>query len=388
MPIVNSVIQDIVPSKIRSFDNYISKDPQMIKLTVGEPDFDVPQHIKLAAIQAINNNNSHYTYFWGISKLRQAVVDYYANKFNIPVYSKEQVLCTVGATEALAATFKALFNPGDAIIIPQPAYPLYESLAKINQLIPVKIDTEADNFILTAAKLNQVIQDNPNLNFRGIVVNDPNNPTGVVYTQKQLLDLASILKKNDFWVISDEIYAELVFDTQHYSLSQLIPEQTVIINGLSKSHAMTGWRIGFIIGPEKVMPSIAKVHQALVTSPTSIVQYAALEALQNGTQDAKIMTSDYKKRSSFVTHSLQKMGFVMTNPQGTFYVFAKIPKAVAKSGSDFAKNLAQFAHVGVIPGSAFGNDHYIRISCATNYQMLVISMKRIYQYMQYQIVIN
>ncbi|MFT8707713.1 MAG: aminotransferase class I/II-fold pyridoxal phosphate-dependent enzyme, partial [Liquorilactobacillus satsumensis] len=377
---INKIVSQMQSSKIRSFDEYINQDPQMLKLTVGEPDFKVPEHIKIAAINAINQDKSHYSYFWGISELRQAVAEYYPRKFLMPNYNEQQVVCTVGATEALAATFKTLFNPGEAVLIPQPAYQIYESLAKINQLVPVMVNTESDDFILTSQKIAQAIRTHPNLKFRGVVINDPNNPTGVLYTKQQLVNLVSILRDQQLWIISDEIYGELTFNQRHYSLSYFLPEQTVVINGLSKSHAMTGWRIGFIMGPQKLMSQIVKVHQALVTSPTSIVQYAAVEALTHGKKDSQIMVKAYEARSNYVTNQLIKMNFKVCRPQGAFYVFAKIPKFLNLTGSQFALQLADHFHVGVIPGAAFGDDRYIRISCATSYDQLLIAMQRIKQF--------
>ncbi len=362
----NSEVVNMEPSRLREFSQKLDLDPKMIRLTLGEPDFDVPNHIKKAVIDAIKKNYSHYPNYKGILPLRKAIAKYYTNKFDLPKYTYENVLCTVGSTEAAAATLKALFNPGDAIIIPMPTYPLYPALTEMNGLVPVKINTEKDNFILTPQKLKQTIKENPDLHFKGIIINDPSNPTGIVYSPAALQQLAKVIKKEKLWVISDEIYAELTYGVKHYSLSKWLPSQTIIINGLSKSHAMTGWRLGFALGPLNAMKQIDKSHLAMVTSPTSIIQYGGLEALTHGQNDADYMKKQYKKRRDFLQKKLTKIGFSVPKAQGAFYIFAKIPDYCNQNSDQFAENLAKRHHIGIMPGKPFGNNNYIRISYAAS----------------------
>lgn len=362
---LNPEIIDVQPSALRQFDHQISQYPGVVKLTLGEPDFNVPEHIKQAAIQSINDNQSHYTYYWGIQELRDAASTYYRKKFGYN-YSADQILCTVGATEGLAATFKTLFNPGDGVIIPGPAYPIYKTLANVNGLTPIMVDTSDSGFVLTPEQVETAIAAHPDVTVRGVVITDPCNPTGVVYAEDQLKALVPALKAHEMWIISDEIYGELTYGVKHYSLSTWLPDQTIIINGLSKSHAMTGWRIGFAFGPTGVIDEIAKAHQFQVTTPTSIVQYAAVEALTHGQDDAASMRAIYQKRCDYLKQELTKLGFEMVEPGGAFYIFAKIPEACHQTSTQFADRLAADYHVGIMPGKPFGDDRYLRISYASS----------------------
>lgn len=374
---LNPDILNVEPSALRQFDHEISSDPQIVKLTLGEPDFNVPEHIKAAAIKAIEDDKSHYPYYWGITELREAASNYYRDKFGYD-YSADQIVCTVGATEGLAATFKTLFKPGDAVIIPTPAYPVYKTMALVNQVTPILVDTKENGCVLTPEHIQTAIDEHPDVTVRGVVITDPSNPTGAVYTKQQLKRLVDILRDKQIWVISDEIYGELTYGVKHYSLSQWLPDQTIIINGLSKSHAMTGWRIGFVFGPTGIMDQIAKAHQFLVTTPTSIVQYAAVEALTNGQGDAEKMRKIYEERLGYLAGELDKLGVKYVAPQGAFYVFATIPAKCHQDSFAFARQLAADYHVGVMPGKPFGDPNAIRISYASsndNLHALVEALK-------------
>ena len=375
---INPYVLKVMPSAMRKFDHDISVDPKIIKLTLGEPNFNVPEHIKQAAIDAINDNKSHYPYYWGYQELRDAASKYYRDKFGYN-YTADQIIVTVGATEAVAVTVKALFKPGDAVIIPTPAYPLYDASTTLNELNTLLVDTSDDGFILTPEKVQKVIDDHPDLNVKGLILTDPNNPTGVAYSKDQIAALAPVLKKNGIWVISDEIYGELTYGQQHYSMSEFLPDQTIIINGLSKSHAMTGYRLGFIFGPSGFVDQIAKVHQFTVTAAASIVQYAAIEALEHGQDDSKPMLQEYEKRRDFVAKEMAEAGFEVVHPGGAFYVFAKIPADLNMDSWAFVKTLAKEYHIGLMPGDPFGDNEYVRISYAASDEALAAAMKAVKQ---------
>jgi len=375
---INPYVLKVMPSAMRKFDHEISVDPKIIKLTLGEPNFNVPDHIKQAAIDAINDNKSHYPYYWGYQELRDAASKYYRDKFGYD-YPADQIVVTVGATEAVAVTVKTLFKPGDAVIIPTPAYPLYDASTTLNELNTLLVDTSDDDFILTPAKVQKAIDDHPDLNVKGLILTDPNNPTGVAYSKEQIAALAPVLKKNGIWVISDEIYGELTYGQKHYSISEYLPDQTIIINGLSKSHAMTGYRLGFIFGPSGFVDEIAKVHQFTVTAAASIVQYAAIEALEHGQDDSKPMLQEYEKRRDFVAKEMTEAGFDVVHPGGAFYVFAKIPVGLDMDSWAFVKTLAKEYHIGLMPGDPFGDNEYVRISYAASDEALAAAMKAVKQ---------
>ncbi len=310
--------------------------------------------------------------------MREAASKYYKAKFGYN-YSADEIVVSVGATEALASTVKTLFKPGDAVIVPTPAYPLYDALMTLNQLKTIFIDTSKSGFVLTPEQIQKAVDDYPDLNIKGLILTDPNNPTGVAYTEEQIAALAPALKKNQIWVISDEIYGELTYGQKHYTISKLLPDQTIITNGLSKSHAMTGWRLGLVFGPHPVIDEIAKVHQFTVTAAASLVQYAATEALTNGQNDAAVMRKEYLKRRDFVVKNMDEAGFDVVHPGGAFYVFAKIPASLQMDSWQFVKTLAKDYHIGLMPGDPFGDNEYIRISYAASDEALAAAMKAVKQ---------
>ncbi|EHL98040.1 aminotransferase class I/II-fold pyridoxal phosphate-dependent enzyme [Lentilactobacillus parafarraginis] len=375
---INPNVLSVKPSSMREFDHEISDDPQIVKLTLGEPNFNVPEHIKQAAMDAIKDNHSHYPYFWGYPELREAAAKYYQDKFGYH-YGADQIVVTVGATEGVADVIETLFKPGEAVILPSPAYPLYDASISLHGLEQVRVDTSKTDYILTPEAVQKAIDDNPGLKVRGLILTDPNNPTGVAYTEDQLKALVPVLKENHIWVISDEIYGELTYGQKHYTLSKWLPDQTVIVNGLSKSHAMTGWRLGFVFGPSGFIDEIAKVHQFTVTTPTSIIQYAGIEAMKHGQNDAEPMRQAYEKRRDFVAKEMTEAGFDVVHPGGAFYVFAKIPASLNMDSWTFAKTLAKEYHIGLFAGAAFGDDECIRISYAASDEALTAAMKAIKQ---------
>ena len=379
----NKIVESIAVSDIRQFDAEVSSIPDIIKLTLGEPDFATPQHIKDAAIQAICDNHSHYTPNSGIPELRQAAAQYYNEKFNLS-YTPEQVITTVGATEGIIASIQTIFNPGDTLLVPTPVFPLYMPDALINHGNIITVDTSQDRFVLTPDTLEKAFQEHSDKNIKALVLVYPSNPTGVTYSKVQLEALAKIIKDKGIWVICDEVYAELTYEGTHVSLASILPEQTIVITGLSKSHAMTGWRIGYILGPNDFIEQVVKTHQYMVTAPTSISQYAALAAMTNGKNDCNTMKHEYAKRREFMMNALQEVGFELARPDGAFYLFAKIPPSCPQNSWDFVRELAYEAKVALIPGVSFGpgGEGYVRLSYAASMAQLEEAARRIQAYVK------
>lgn len=377
----NNQVYKIEVSDIRKFDERVSPIEGMLKLTLGEPDFNTPSHIKMAAIEAINNNESHYTGMSGDLQLREAASTFMQKKYDVSYDSKNEVLVTIGATEAISASLLAILNPGDKILVPSPIFPGYEPLITLSQATPIFIDTSVNGFVLTPQMVEEAMKKH-GTNVKAIILNYPNNPTGVTYTRDEIKALAETIKKYPIFVISDEIYSELTYDVDHVSIAEYIRDQTILINGLSKSHAMTGWRIGFIFAPKELTAQIIKVHQYLVTCATSISQKAALAALTVGIDDALPMKNEYKKRRDYLFEELTKLGFEVARPNGAFYLFAKIPQEYVQNSMEFCIDLAEKNKLAVIPGSAFGSagEGYIRISYAASMEKLVEAVNRLRNY--------
>lgn len=379
----NNQTYKIEVSDIRKFDERVSLIKDILKLTLGEPDFNTPNHIKLAAIEAINNNESHYTGMSGDIKLREAASAFMGKKYSVSYDPKNEVLVTVGATEAISASLLAILNPGDKILVPSPIFPGYEPLITLSQATPIFIDTSVNGFVLTPKMVENAMEEH-GTSVKAIILNYPNNPTGVTYTREEIKALAETIKKYPLFVISDEIYSELTYDVEHVSIAEYLRDQTILINGLSKSHAMTGWRIGFIFAPKELTAQIIKVHQYLVTCATSISQKAALAALTIGIDDALPMKKEYHKRRDYLFEELTQLGFTVARPNGAFYLFAKIPQEYTQNSMDFCIELAEKNKLALIPGSAFGSagEGYIRISYAASMEKLVEAVTRLRSYTQ------
>ncbi|MCT3198351.1 aminotransferase class I/II-fold pyridoxal phosphate-dependent enzyme [Limosilactobacillus reuteri] len=376
---LNNNFAKLTPGGIREFDYQVSSIPGIIKLTLGEPDFNVPAAIKQAAIDSINANDSHYAPGNGTFALRQAIAHFMQDRYKLEYDPKNEIAVTVGATEGIFASLSTIINPGDEIIIPTPTFPFYMAVTKILGGIPIEVDTSGDDFVLTPARLQGVLEEHPNA--KGLVLNYPSNPTGVTYTQDQIKALADTIKSTNLIVIADEIYSELVYGATHTSIANYIPEQTLILNGVSKSHAMTGYRIGFIAGPQELMKSVSAIHAMLVTAASNPAMAAAVAAF--GTDEGKTATQEmkdaYEQRRDFVVNNLQKLGFELINPQGAFYVFVKIPEQYGNDDLKFATDLANEGKVAVIPGSFFGagGQGYVRISYATSMENLTGALDNI-----------
>lgn len=377
----NQRLNGIKPSSILAFNEQISSIPDIIKLTVGEPDFNTPEHVKAAGIRSIENNESHYTSSSGRLDLRKAMADFLAKKYDVHYDPEKEIVATAGATGGIFSSLTALLNPGDEVIIPVPTFPLYIPITIMNGATPVFLDTSQTDFILKAELLDQTLKNHPKT--KAVVLNFPNNPTGTTFDEDELRALADVLKKYEVFVISDEIYSELTYDQTHVSLAKLLPEQTILLNGVSKSHAMTGWRVGILAAPKELIPKIAMVHQFTVTNVTANAQAAALEALSVGIDDAKAMNLAYKKRRDFLLPQLKAMGIETSEPKGAFYLFCKIPDRFELNSFDFCVKLANEAKVAVIPGSCFPcGEGYFRLSYAASFENLKEAMERLKSFME------
>ncbi|MBC2089806.1 aminotransferase class I/II-fold pyridoxal phosphate-dependent enzyme [Listeria welshimeri] len=366
-------LHDIEVSGIRTFNNRVTGIPDMIRLTLGEPDFPTPEHIKQAGISAIQENFTNYTPNAGMPELLAAASTYFKEKYDLS-YKDNEIIVTVGATEAISVALQTILEPDDEVILPDPIYPGYEPLITLNKARPIKIDTTETNFKLTPEQLRAHITPKT----KALIIPYPSNPTGVSLTKEELLALATVLKETGIFVIADEIYSELTYHQEHVSIAPMLRDQTIVINGLSKSHAMIGWRIGFLLAPENLTKEMLKIHQYSVTCASSISQKAALEAITNGKDDAFQMRTEYKTRANFTQERLEKMGFTVIPPDGAFYFFVKLPDEITENSFDWAVRLAEEAKVAVVPGNAFSEkgDRYFRLSYATSFNNLVEALDR------------
>ena len=381
---VSHKLDALQPSGIREFNKEVSKIPGIIKLTLGEPDMATPEHVKQAAIRSIEEDDSHYAPQMGKTELLEAISDYIQNTRDVHYDPQTEIIATVGATEALDATLFAILNTGDKVVVPTPIFSLYFPLIEMTGATVVQVDTSADNFVLTPEKLEEVLEEEGK-GVKAVILNYPSNPTGREYPQEVLAGLAEVIKKHHLYAIADEIYSELVYGVEHYSIATMIPERTIFISGLSKSHAMTGYRLGYVAAPAKIMANISKMHAFLVTTVTNNVQVAAAEALTNGLNDPLEFRKIYQHRRDLLVAGLKKLGFEMLTPEGAFYLFAKIPAQFGTDDVAFAKQLAKEAKVGVTPGSAFckGGDGYVRLSYASSDENLTEAIKRIGEFLDH-----
>lgn len=377
----NKNVYEIAVSLIRQFDEKVSGIPNMLKLTLGEPDFNTPEHVKEAGQQAIRDNFSHYTGMSGLMDVREAASRFLSEKYTVNYDPTTEVLVTVGATEALSASLLSILEAGDKVLLPAPTYPGYEPLILLAGAEPVYIDTRETGFVLTPEQIDQAMAEHGD-KVKAIIITSPSNPTGVAYNEAEVSALSETLKKYPVFVISDEIYSELNYETKHVSFGKYLREQTILINGLSKSHAMTGWRIGFIFAPVELTEQIIKVHQYLVTAASTISQKAAVRALVQGISDAEIMREEYRERRDYVYQAMTKLGFDVARPSGAFYIFAKIPANLEQDSMAFCVDLAENNQLAIIPGIAFGpeGEGYVRISYAASMENLVEAMNRLAAY--------
>lgn len=380
--VVNETIAPLGISQIRFFAQKFAKIPGIIKLTLGEPDFNVPEHVKAAAIKSIEDNDSHYSEQRGTMGLRKAVSGYLKKQFDVEYDPETEVIVTIGATEAVFVSLAAIINPGDKIIVPTPTFALYLPIIKVLGGIPIQVDTTPDDFRLTGKKLAEVIEREGEDNVKALILNFPGNPTGYVYSEEQLQEIADVVKDKPMYVLSDEIYAELTYGRKHVSLAKLLPGKTILINGLSKSHAMTGYRIGYVAAPADFVVNAGKMHAYTVTAPSNPAQYAAQEALENGIDDPIAMRKIYQERRDYIVEQLNDIGYKTLLPEGAFYTFSAIPEKFGMDDVEFATKLAEEGKVGVTPGSAFGKggENHFRMSYASSMEDIQEAMKRLREF--------
>jgi len=380
----NKQLDKIQVSLIRQFDQAISEIPGVLRLTLGEPDFTTPDHVKEAAKRAIDQDQSYYTGMSGLLTLRQAASDFVKEKYQLDYNPENEILVTIGATEALSATLTAILEEGDKVLLPAPAYPGYEPIVNLVGAEIVEIDTTENGFVLTPEMLEKAILEQGD-KLKAVILNYPANPTGITYSREQLEALAAVLRKYEIFVVCDEVYSELTYTGEnHVSLGTMLRDQAIIINGLSKSHAMTGWRLGFIFAPANFTAQLIKSHQYLVTAANTMAQHAAVEALTAGKNDAEPMKKEYIQRRDYIIEKMTKLGFEIIKPDGAFYIFAKIPAGYNQDSFAFLKDFAQKKAVAFIPGAAFGQygEGYVRLSYAASMGTIREAMKRLEEYMR------
>ena len=380
----NKQLDKIQVSLIRQFDQAISEIPGVLRLTLGEPDFTTPDHVKEAAKRAIDQDQSYYTGMSGLLTLRQAASDFVKEKYQLDYNPENEILVTIGATEALSATLTAILEEGDKVLLPAPAYPGYEPIVNLVGSEIVEIDTTENGFVLTPEMFEKAILEQGD-KLKAVILNYPANPTGITYSREQLEALAAVLRKYEIFVVCDEVYSELTYTGEnHVSLGTMLRDQAIIINGLSKSHAMTGWRLGFIFAPANFTAQLIKSHQYLVTAANTMAQHAAVEALTAGKNDAEPMKKEYIQRRDYIINKMTDLGFEIIKPDGAFYIFAKIPAGYNQDSFAFLKDFAQKKAVAFIPGAAFGQygEGYVRLSYAASMGTIREAMKRLEEYMR------
>lgn len=375
--LINDKVKNIEISGIRKFFNLVAGTEDMISLTIGQPDFPTPFHVKSAGIKAIEENFTSYTHNAGTLELRHAAAQFVKEKYQLHYNPETEIITTVGASEAIDITFRTILTEESEVILPGPVYPGYEPIIRLCGAKPVYADTTTNQFRLTAEIIANYITDKT----RCIVLPYPSNPTGASLTKEELTEIAALVKEKDIFIVADEIYSELVYERDHFSIGTILKEKAIIINGLSKSHSMTGWRVGFIFAPDVIAKHILKVHQYNVSCATSISQHAALEALTNGKNDAHEMKEEYLKRRDYMYMRLKKMNLNVVKPDGAFYFFVKLPSQY-KNSFEFALTLVEQARVAVVPGSAFSplGEGYVRLSFAYSMETIKKAMDRMEQF--------
>ena len=379
---LNKTITTIQPSGIRKFFDVVHEMKDAISLGVGEPDFDTPWHIRDEGIYSLEKGKTHYTSNAGLKELKTEIDRYLNRHYGISYDVDHEIMVTIGGSEAIDAAMRAMLDPGDEVLIPQPSYVSYVPCAVLAGGVPVVIELKAENeFRLTAEELEAAITPKTKL----LVLPFPNNPTGAIMEKSDLEKIAEVIKKHDIFVLSDEIYSELTYLEKHVTIASLpgMWERTIVINGFSKSHAMTGWRLGYACGPRVIIEQMLKIHQfAIMCAPTTS-QYAAVEALRNGDHDVIEMREAYDQRRRYLVKALRDMGFDCYEPQGAFYMFPSI-ESTGLSSDEFCERLLHEQEVAVIPGSAFGEsgEGHVRISYSYSMNHLREACRRMRKFLQ------
>ncbi|MCI5502658.1 MAG: aminotransferase class I/II-fold pyridoxal phosphate-dependent enzyme [Eubacterium sp.] len=375
-------VMDIKPSGIRKFFDLVQEMPDAISLGVGEPDFDTPWHIREEGIFSLERGRTFYTSNAGLLELRKAISAYLKRKQRLDYDPLHEVLVTVGGSEGIDLALRAMLNPGDEVILPEPCYVSYLPCIKLADGVPVTINLKEENeFKLTPEELLGAITDKTKI----LILSYPNNPTGAIMTRSDLEPLVKIIKEKDIFVISDEIYAELTYQMDHCSIASFpgMRERTIVINGFSKSFAMTGWRLGFAVGPENILKQMTKIHQFAIMAAPTTSQYAAIEAMESGDDDVELMRKSYNQRRRFLLNQFQEMGLQCFEPRGAFYMFPCI-KEFGMTSEEFANRFLQEEKVAVVPGTAFGDcgEGFLRVSYAYSIEELKVALERMKRFIE------
>ncbi len=381
--LVNTTIKGIKPSGIRKFFDIASEMEDVISLSVGEPDFHTPWHIREAGSASLEKGRTRYTPNRGFIQLRQEVSNFLLRHYGVEYLPEKEILVTVGGSEAIDLCVRSLVNPGDEVLIPEPSFVCYVPITQAAGGVPVIIETQPDNgFKLTAQQLEGKITDKTKL----LIMPYPNNPTGAVMSRAELEEIAKVAERRNLLVLSDEIYAALTYTQAGHTTFSSLPgmrERTVVVNGFSKAHSMTGWRLGYAAGPQEIISLMTKLHQFAIMSAPTTSQYAAIEALKNGDEDMEYMRGQYDMRRRLIVDGLNKMGLRCFEPQGAFYVFPSV-KSTGLTSQEFCERLIYDKHVAVVPGDAFGasGEGFVRISYSYSIKHITEALERMEAFLQ------
>lgn len=376
--LLNREIKKIKPSGIRKFFDIAAEMDDVISLGVGEPDFKTPWHIRDAGIRSLDIGKTRYTSNAGMIKLREEICRYYKRRFDVDYDPHNEVMVTVGGSEAIDMCMRVLINPGDEVLIPEPSFVCYTPITEMCEGVPVPICTKVENrFKLTPDELRSAITPNTKI----LILPYPNNPTGGVMRRSDLEAIAEVIRETDIIVLSDEIYSELTYGYEpHVSIAEIdgMQERTIVVNGFSKTYSMTGWRLGYALGPSEIISQMTKLHQFAIMSAPTTSQYAAIEALENGDNDVREMTSEYDLRRKLIVNGFRKIGLDCFEPEGAFYVFPCI-KSTGLTSEEFCERLLYEENVAVVPGTAFGSsgEGFIRASYCYSVSHISEALKRI-----------
>ncbi len=376
--LLNDNIKSLKPSGIRRFFDIANSMENVLSLSIGEPDFNTPWHVRQAGIDSLEKGKTYYSPNRGFVELRKSITNYFNRRFNVKYNYEDEVLVTVGGSEAIDLCVRVLVGKGDEVLIPQPSFVCYEPITIMAGGKPVIIETkENDNFKLTAKNLEDHITKNTKL----LILPYPNNPTGAVMRKEELEEIAKIIKKYNLLVLADEIYGELTYGNErHVTFSSIdgMRERTIIVSGFSKTYAMTGWRLGFALGPKDIIDNMTKLHQFSIMSSPTTSQYAAIEALNNGDNDIESMKSQYDLRRRFIVDGFRKMGLDCFEPEGAFYVFPCV-RSTGLTSNEFCEELLKKEKVAIIPGTAFGDcgEGFVRVSYSYSINHIKEALKRI-----------
>lgn len=381
--LLNHDVTNLKPSGIRRFFDIASEMDEVISLSIGEPDFQTPWHVREAGIDVLEKGRTWYSPNRGFMELRQEIQRWFERKYNLSYEPQTDILVTVGGSEAIDLALRATLNPGDEVLIPVPSFVCYIPLTEVAKGVPIAVQTQAkNNFRLTAEDIRAHITDKTKL----IILPFPNNPTGAVMRREHLEEIAQVIKEHNLLVLSDEIYSELTYgDTPHVSIANIegMKERTILINGFSKTYAMTGWRLGIALGPKEIIAQMTKLHQYGIMSAPTIAQNAAIEALRNGDKDIVYMRDQYDIRRRFLVDSFNQLGLTCFNPEGAFYVFPNITSTGLDSET-FCEKLLYAKHVAVVPGNAFGDcgEGFVRVAYANSLANIKEAIKRIGEFLE------